>query len=212
VESGNACSTGFGLVQGSSAWMSAAAHCFTRATATVYNGQGYLMGSVGSRIPSIDTELLNLSDPRVGGYVYDGAWNDAGYRKPVVGRAANFPGEPVCIDGAFTGVRCNAVIEDDNYTGRVNGVTIYNAIVARSTDGSQIVGGQDSGGPVFTVSPADNYRNVTARGTIVGIPNGSTVNCTVGISIPYCGNKAIYMPISIIVNTFGVALKTAPAE
>jgi len=205
---GGGCTTGFGVYSGSAQWMITAAHCASQGS-TAYDGAYDLMGSVGTVIPGIDTELINLSSPNVGGYMYDGAWNDPNsYAKPVVGRAANFVGEYVCTSGSYSGVQCDLQINADNESRVINGVNVRSLIRAARTDGSFGAGTGDSGGPVFSVSPSDGYANVTARGGI-SLGEGSPVSCTAGVA-GTCYNQIIYMPISVIVNTFGVSLMTAP--
>jgi hypothetical protein len=207
------CTSAFGVYSGSSQWMLTARHCYSGGTGTaVYNGAGSLMGSVGTNLDSIDTALIDLSTPYVAGYVYDGAYDDPNsYAKPVIGRAANNMYDSVCSSGSYTGVRCNLEITNDAATIRVNGVYIQNMIIVRSVDGGVAWGRGDSGGPIITVSPSDGFKNMTARGMILAADGNTVVPCTQGVS-SQCFNVGYYIPISIIVNTLGVSLMTAPAQ
>jgi hypothetical protein len=150
-----------------------AGHCFAQGPTKYITGGTdlTLTGVVGSVSwngltsgKKIDAELIRTD---AAGYVYDGAYNDGnGYNKPVAGSSNTVVGMHVCVSGSFSGVACNAKVTSRGYAYQAEGLP-YPVVgdMIGATDGKAIAGEGDSGSPVFTVTPADNYR----RDTVVGI-------------------------------------------
>lgn len=205
------CSTSFGIsdrVFGVT-WMLSAAHCTNREREIVLNGDGDGMGFVRDRLPSRDLMTVEVAGS-TDAHVYDGSWNNtAGYRKPVTGWVRNYDDEYLCFSAAFTGIRCNILIVNDSASRIIEGVVVHDLVVGDSTDGFAIIGGGDSGGPAFGHVPNTTppYRWLLARGTLLG-SQGKTISDCEGIQVEgrECARKAVYMPISVALNSFGAEL------
>lgn len=167
--SGNMCSSGFGISDGSSAnggagrrYLITAAHCgwadfYTGNTAVYGSGSSYI-GRTSAMNSTDDVQLISTGSDQ---WVWDGPGIDnepAQYVKAVSSAGSPFPGEYICSSGAFTGVICG--INVDTYAGtgaRVASHQMYGAPAA---------GHGDSGGPVFT--SVDGWHTDQALGTVDG--------------------------------------------
>jgi hypothetical protein len=171
---GGGCTSGFGVYHAvtGTRYIVTAAHCgsgFTTPTGnvvgnTAWNGFGY----------KIDAQLVSTG---VGGRIYDGVWNDSsGYNKPVSGYAQTVVGQWVCTSGSYSGAVCGIRVSNRGYTHTSDGHVVVSD-EAEQVNHSDAAGNGDSGGPVFSVTPADNYTHDTVVGTIVSGSTDTQVSC-----------------------------------
>ena len=203
------CTASFAVLSGGNGRLLSAGHCDTSGDGLVEDGGGTNIAPGGSSVTrrgAIDSLLIDPSaSPATQQYMYRGAYNSSSFAT-VKNWAANFPGDPVCTSGASTGEHCGSVYDDDD-TVSIAGYTVGVIQVSRST---APMGGQgDSGGAMFrTVS-----GGVQARGSLVGpdLKAGSeTTSCgTVDPDVApiTCSRWINYVPISTILNTWGVTLE-----
>jgi hypothetical protein len=160
------CSSAFGVHDQSSGarYLVTAAHCGNKGD--VFKApSGAIIGNVtwSGYDQRIDAALIAANS---GNEVYDGDWNNGdGYAKPVAGYANTVVGQSVCVSGAASGVRCGNRVAMRGVSISVKGHSVVEDY-AEQKDGLEAVGNGDSGGPVFSVSPSDNYARVTALGVI----------------------------------------------
>lgn len=204
TKSGSAlCSTAFAVLRGSTGLVLTAHHCDPTANKAVTDGAGQTIAPGGasvSSVPSIDSQLLDPSaSPATTGKIYTGAYN-SNTRASVKGWAKNYIGNTVCNNGATSGTRCGKVTDDADTIPGLSG-SFY--IRATATSGWMSAGG-DSGGP-WTAATSGG---VIARGVHWG--GGTQVTC--GNIDPKadttCSKNSWYVPISVILNTWGVSLET----
>ncbi|MDQ1295542.1 MAG: streptogrisin [Actinomycetota bacterium] len=183
-----ACTSSFAVRDAQSTYLVTAGHCFNAGT-TVENGSGKPVGKVTFNALTSGKRLdAALIKARAQGYVYDGAYNDGnGYRKPVAGYRRPAVGMYVCQSGAFSGVTCNIKV---TYMGKRIRLDEPGRPVAVTDEAEQqnhtaAAGEGDSGGPVFTVSPDDNYTRMTVVG-IVGGGDQTTFTTCVGVQERKC--------------------------
>ncbi|MCP2323466.1 hypothetical protein HDA40_001973 [Hamadaea flava] len=124
----------------------------------VYNGNGTIaMGPIVNYRPDLDIALIDLTDQRAEGWIYDGnttsnwgkAVNNDGYDV--------IRGEYLCRSGATTGAVCNYRQEDCSVG--------FDLMCARFMSGGSGSQGGDSGGPFFSL---DGSR-VWAKGSHTGV-------------------------------------------
>ncbi len=194
------CTTGFGVVYGSTKYLLTAAHCGSNGQ-TATDGAGHTIGTTFHERTAVDSMLIKVSS--LSGYAYDGAWNNTtNYRKPVKGTVASVVGRTTCSSGSFTGVHCGLKIINVNSTFNWGEGAINGAIAQHPSTTGVAAGTGDSGGPVFTVK-ADNSSQILATGLISGI--SSFVSCG---SYPSgkCGRNLLYVPIDRIVTYYPLSL------
>lgn len=199
------CSTGFSVIHQGVGKLATARHCNPDGQATFYNGKWELIshGSTFARDYRIDSGLVDpIASPATAGYIYRNSYNNTSSdASPVKNWAANYKNERVCKSGATTGETCGVIIDDvypiEGLVGsrfiRVRGETQW--VSARG----------DSGGAWFR--PLSN--GVQARGIHYGgqhhvpcqsqwVDNDLASRCT---------TEAWYVPISIVLNTWGASLE-----
>ncbi|WP_143467198.1 hypothetical protein [Lentzea kentuckyensis] len=203
-----ACTSGFAVLKGSTGKLITARHCDPGANAAVTDGAGQQIAPGGASvagIPAVDSLMIDPSaSPATTPKVYRGAWN-SNTTSTVKNYASNWPGDPVCNSSSSTGEHCGEVY-DDSQNISFGGVTV-NVIQVKATSG--IMGGQgDSGGPMFKKLS----NGVQARGILLGPDTdfGQTTSC--GTTDPevgqiYCSRYINYVPISTILNAWGVSLE-----
>ncbi|MFF1511624.1 hypothetical protein [Streptomyces sp. NPDC058326] len=207
------CSTGFAVLAGSTGKLLSASHCDYPGNLAVRDGAGQTIAPGGSSVATIhgiDSMLIDPSDsPATTPKIFRGSHTTTS-TSLVKSWYSNWPGDPVCSSGASTGEHCGTVYDDsdvyvDDYTGARIGV------IQVAAPSGQIMGGQgDSGGPMFKKVTG----GVQARGILISadITAGSmTQSC--GSVAPdangiWCSRWVNYVPISTILNTWGVSLET----
>ena len=201
------CSSGFAVLSGSSGRLLTARHCDTSADRPVKDGAGTQIAPGGSSVSgkaAIDSLLIDPSaSPATTPKVYYGGYAST---YTVKNWYSNWVGDPVCSSGASTGAHCGTVY-DDGQVITFNGTSV-NVIQVKAASGS-IIGGQgDSGGPMYQqvtggvqargilLGPDTAYAQTTSCGSVN--PDVSPVNCSRYIN---------YVPISTILNSWGVSLE-----
>lgn len=200
------CTTGFAW---STPAMSTAGHCGPAGTVwtqgyydpgsnTLYNA-GYIGTAFsvqwGQSRPDIEL-MNNAADPSASLW-YPFVYTNLQTSALVGGYATLIPmlGQPVCVDGSFTGENCAGVVTAPNQSVIINTdqgpVTVTFADEANTTvtgNGSRLCQAGDSGGSVYSTKGAP----VTAFGTIFACNEGTPAN-------PGPGNDVWYADISTAV-------------
>lgn len=207
---GGGCSSGFAVLVGSSGRLLSARHCDTSGNGSIKDGGGTTIASGGSSVAvigRIDSMLIDPSaSPATTPRIYRSTYSSSS-TSAVKNWYSNWPGDPVCTSGASTGEHCGTVY-DDGDTVSLNGYNI-NVIQVRAPSGS-IMGGQgDSGGAMFKKVTG----GVQARGILLGPDTDYSQTTSCGTVDPevgtiYCSRYINYVPISTILNTWGVRLET----
>lgn len=208
------CSSGFAVLDGRYGRLLSANHCDKTANGTIKDGAGELIsngGSAVSNIPALDSLLLDpASSPATTALIYYGAYNTSS-TKIVKSFATNWPGDPVCSGGASLGTRCGTVYDDNDHF-YINGYWVP-VIQASAANGVAMAGQGDSGGPVTKLVTG----GVQARGIVLGndptflpLPTASCapVNPDAYSASYICSQQVSYVPISLILNAWGVSLET----
>ena len=165
------CSTGFSVVTGAgNRRIVSAAHCNEGVGSLVRNGAGDRLGTVTNRATSLDAQLINPGGrPETARAVFGGPWNATSvnprYRFPVAGVQRPAVGQTICGSGAVTGEHC-ATIRATDIAWSCGDKTCHGFRASRE-DGGVVVGGGDSGGPMYAVIDGKAY----ARGMIDGGSN-----------------------------------------
>ncbi|CAB4942624.1 MAG: hypothetical protein F2842_04870 [Actinobacteria bacterium] len=188
-------------------------HCDATANGAVKDGAGQTIASGGtsvSEVPALDSLLVDpSSSPATTPVVYYGAYNTSS-TKTVKSWASNWPGDPVCSGGASLGTRCGTVYDDNDHV-YINGYIV--PVIQAAASSGAIAGQGDSGGPVTKLVTG----GVQARGIVLGNdPNyvdftGSacgSVNPDAVASDFICSQHFSFVPISLILNSWGVSLET----
>lgn len=155
------CTTGFSLVTGSGhRRIVSAAHCDKGVGSVVRDGAGQHLGEVTDVERSLDAELIDpVGDPETAGTVYGGPWNASPghprYEFPVAGVQRPVVGQTVCSSGAVTGEHCATVRATDVVWSCGDKTCI--GFRASRDDREVVVGGGDSGGPMYTVRGGQAY-------------------------------------------------------
>ncbi|HEX6683378.1 MAG TPA: hypothetical protein VF062_11310 [Candidatus Limnocylindrales bacterium] len=162
------CSSGFGAYSygNGKRYLITAYHCVNPNDTRFWDGGNDLMGRATAWNKDLDAAFLNVSSAPV---MFDGAWNDPGYNKPVTGARAPVGGESLCTSGAYSGVRCGGIVQYRTTTTGFHPFTgelyqIRGWLVHRP-DNQNLAGKGDSGGPVFHAFTYD----VEAKGIISNI-------------------------------------------
>ena len=200
------CSSGFNVLAGSTGFMLTAYHC-DATTGRINSGTMVQISPNGaaSNIASIDSKRFDPSaSPATVGKIYVGSWSSTTLAA-VKNWSGNNVGDPVCQSGATSGTRCGTIINDATVAPGLPGKYF---IHAKATSG-WMVADADSGGPVYR----SLSTGVQARG-IVYSGAGALVTC--GSLAPdvtplynTCNKELIYVPISVVLNTWGMALETS---
>lgn len=202
-------SSGFAVLSGSAGRLLSARHCDPGADAPVTDGAGQAIASGGSSVAgkaSIDSLLIDPSaSPATTPKVYTGGYSSS-TTATVKSWYSNWPGDAVCAAGAARGTHCGTVYDDSDYA-NVGGVSV-NVIQVSAPSGSIMAGHGDSGGPVYkSVS-----GGVQARGIVLGPDEAYSETYSCGSVAPWaagtsCSRYLNYVPISTILNTWGVSLE-----
>lgn len=172
------CSTGFAIVTGAGHHrIVSAAHCNKRVGELVRDGAGQPLGTVTHRATGIDAQLIDpIGSPKTAGAVFGGPWDAAPthkrYRFPVAAVQRPAVGQVVCSSGAVTGEHCATVRATD--VAWSCGAQTCHGFRASRDDGGVVVGGGDSGGPMYAVIDGKAY----ARGMIDGGSNRRSCGST----------------------------------
>lgn len=198
------CTSGFNVLFGSIGYISTAHHCDPSADLAVYSGEGTQIapgGSSVSAIASIDSQMIDpTASPATGPYIYVGAWNSS--TKFVVNSwAANNVGDLVCLSGATSGSRCGTIIDDAVQSPFGLPGNFY--IKARSNSGWLSAGG-DSGGAWYTGYGSGSQARGIHLGGATFVPCGDVAP---DVSNPECTEYSYYIPISVVLNTWGAKLE-----
>ena len=165
------CTTGFSIVTGAGDHrIVTAAHCNKKVGDRVRDGAGQRLGTVTHRAPEVDAQLIDpVGEPETAGAVLGGPWNATRahdrYRFPVAAVQRPAVGQHICSSGAVTGEHCSTIRATD-IAWTCGKQTCHGFRASRDDDGV-VVGGGDSGGPMYTVIDGKAY----ARGMIDGGSN-----------------------------------------
>ncbi|MEU4363119.1 hypothetical protein [Promicromonospora sp. NPDC023987] len=165
------CTTGFSIVTGADDHrIVTAAHCNKKVGDLVRDGAGQRLGTVTHRAPEVDAQLIDpVGEPETAGAVLGGPWNATRahdrYRFPVAAVQRPAVGQHICSSGAVTGEHCSTIRATD-IAWTCGKQTCHGFRASRDDDGV-VVGGGDSGGPMYTVIDGKAY----ARGMIDGGSN-----------------------------------------
>ncbi|MGH3715027.1 MAG: hypothetical protein ACRDT4_16420 [Micromonosporaceae bacterium] len=206
------CSSGFAVLKNGYGRLLSARHCDPSGDGVIRDGGGTTIAPGGSSVAvnaNIDSLLMDPSaSPATIARIYRGGWSSSSY-STVRNWYSNWVGDPVCTSGASTGEHCGTVY-DDNDTHLVHGVQV-GVIQVRAPSGS-IMGGQgDSGGAMFKKLS----NGVQARGILLGPDPDYAETTSCGTVAPdtggfiYCSRYIDYVPISTILNTWGLRLEVA---
>jgi hypothetical protein len=146
------CSTGFSVITAAgSQRIVSAAHCNRGFGSVVRDGAGERMGTVSSRALKLDAQLIKPAGATTSS-VFGGRWNaspaSSRYRIPVAAVRAPAVGQRVCSSGAVTGEHCGAKILATDVAWSCGKRTCHGFRAGRD-DGGVVVGGGDSGGPMY---------------------------------------------------------------
>ncbi|MFE7506371.1 hypothetical protein [Promicromonospora sp. NPDC057488] len=171
------CTTGFSIVApGGHERIVTAAHCNEAVGDVVRDGAGQRIGTVSSRETRLDAELIK-PDGTAASRVYGGPWNashgDQRYRFKVAGVQQPAVGQNICASGAVTGEHCGAKVRAVDVAWSCGKETCHGFRASRE-DGGVVVGGGDSGGPMYAIIDGEAY----ARGMIDGGSNRRSCGST----------------------------------
>ncbi|WP_369371866.1 hypothetical protein AB1046_00695 [Promicromonospora sp. Populi] len=149
------CSTGFAVVTGAGYdRIVTAAHCNQTVGSIVRDGAGQRLGTVSNRALGLDAQLIEpVRDSTTSSAVFGGPWDASPthprYRFPVATVQRPAVGQEICSSGAVTGEHCATVRATD--IAWTCGEQTCHGFRASRDDGGVVVGGGDSGGPMYTV-------------------------------------------------------------
>ncbi|PUB31777.1 hypothetical protein C8K30_101294 [Promicromonospora sp. AC04] len=193
------CTTGFSIVTAAGNHkIVSAAHCNAGVGSLVRDGIGQRLGTVANRAAGIDAELIDpVGNPETAGAVFGGPWNassvNSRYRFPVAAVHQPAVGQNICSSGAVTGEHCGAKIRATDVAWTCGNRTCHGFRASRD-DGGVVVGGGDSGGPMYIVINGQAY----ARGMIDGGSNRRSCGST---SVPtQCFSYVYGIPMVDILN------------
>lgn len=172
------CTTGFSVVTGAGHHrIVSAAHCNERVGDVVRDGAGEELGRVTNRAPKLDAQLIDpVGNPKTSGTVLGGPWNATSlhqrYEFPVAAVQRPAVGQNICASGAVTGEHCATIRATD--MAWTCGKETCHGFRASRDDGGVVVGGGDSGGPMYIVIDGKAY----ARGMIDGGSNSRSCGGT----------------------------------
>jgi hypothetical protein len=171
------CTTGFSVITpAGNERIVTAAHCTEGFGSVVRDGAGQRLGKVSSRALELDAELIRPAGDTAGS-VFGGRWNASRasprYGFPVAAVRAPAVGQRICSSGAVTGEHCGVKILATDVTWSCGKKTCHGFRASRD-DGGVVVGGGDSGGPMYTVVDGQAH----ARGMIDGGSNRRSCGST----------------------------------
>lgn len=192
------CTTGFSIVTAAGNHrIVSAAHCNEAVGSLVRDGAGERLGTVTNRAASLDAQLIDpLGSPETATSTFGGPWNasqdSSRYRFAIGGVQRPAVGQTVCSSGAVTGEHCSTIRATD-IAWSCGDHTCHGFRASRS-DGGVVVGGGDSGGPMYAVIDGKAY----ARGMIDGGSNRRSCGST---SVPtQCFSYVYGIPMVDILN------------
>lgn len=212
IQNGHVCSTGFAVLSGASGRLLSARHCDPTSNYAIKNGDSTVTitngGSGVSGMAALDSEIIDpIDSPATTPKIYNGSWS-SGANATVKSWHSNWVGDTVCLSGATSGNRCGLVI-DDSFPYVYNGYSIDTILVEGPAGGIMASSG-DSGGPAY--GPIGS--GVDARGIIDAISpsygyhhNCSSFSINPDVSSPICSRYVLYIPISTVLNAWGVSLE-----
>jgi hypothetical protein len=155
-DQGAACTSGFGVRNGSASYILTAAHC-GQAGQRFTDARGEFIGTIGPRNQDHDVELVPTSS--VDGYVYVGTPTDS-VAAPVEGWGWTFVGELLCQSGVTSSRELGRPVCNLK-------VLFYYAdkedlVEAEQTEGQTAARPGDSGGPLYSVAASGK---LVAKGT-----------------------------------------------
>jgi streptogrisin D len=174
------CTTGFSVVTASGHQrIVTAAHCSDKVGSVVLDGAGQRLGTVTNRAMGLDAQLIDPAGATTtAGAVYGGQWDAAPgsprYRFPVTTVQRPAVGQNICSSGAVTGEHCATIRATD--VAWTCGKETCHGFRASRDDGGVVVGGGDSGGPMYIAIDGQAF----ARGMIDG-----------GSSLRDCGRTSV---------------------
>jgi V8-like Glu-specific endopeptidase len=172
------CTTGFSIVtEAGDHRIVTAAHCNKKVGDLVRDGAGQPLGTVTHRAPGIDAQLIEpVGGTTTAGAVLGGPWDATSahdrYQFPVATVQRPAVGQHICSSGAVTGEHCSTIRATD--IAWTCGEKTCHGFRASRDDGGVVVGGGDSGGPMYTVIDGKAY----ARGMIDGGSNRRSCDST----------------------------------
>jgi hypothetical protein len=155
-DQGTACTSGFGVRNGSASYILTAAHC-GQAGQRFTDARGEAIGTIGPRNQDHDVELVPTSS--VDGYVYVGTPTD-NVVVPVEGWGWTFVGEYLCQSGVTSSRELGRPVCNLK-------VLFYYAdredlVEAEQTEGQTAARPGDSGGPIYSIAASGK---LVAKGT-----------------------------------------------
>ncbi|MDQ2741886.1 MAG: S1 family peptidase [Chloroflexota bacterium] len=162
-----ACSSGFGLLLGTSSYTTTARHC----NEYPYHAADVPSSVYGSPIATDNQTGAYVLSGQGFPWVFDGVWNNsAGFHKTVSGLRDVAVGDSVCSSGGYTGVHCLLTVNNLSvWFEDVPGLPEIQTISASTTNSALIAGGAgDSGGPIMI--PNVDGVHVWAVGIFQGAP------------------------------------------
>ena len=197
---GVVCSTGFSLINPAGhQFMLTAGHCggINSVWYAGDKGGGPLMGTEVNRDSGGDTAIIAVNNNE--GWIYDKGWNSTVGEQVVASGTAVYH-ESLCTEGATSGARCDAIVQQTGIDLPLgNGETAHNEVYATAKSGQQIVATGDSGGPVIGNSGIPG--EVIAFGTMTGFSVGvGCKNIDPNIVSPQCGSDLYFEDINAALN------------
>jgi len=155
-DQGTACTSGFGVRNGSASYILTAAHC-GQSGQRFTDARGEFIGTIGPRNQDHDVELVPTSS--VDGYVYVGTPTDS-VAVPVEGWGWTFVGELLCQSGVTSSRELGRPVCNLK-------VLFYYAdkedlVEAEQTEGQTAARPGDSGGPLYSIAASGK---LVAKGT-----------------------------------------------
>ncbi len=197
------CTTGFAVRTSTGTALLTAGHCGSIGN-TFMTGAGQQVGQATLKDTIGDTLLISAS---AGGRVYDGdAWSSSS--RPVAGTAVNYVGDYMCTLGAFSGTRCDVVVQGiDEYRSGPDGLR-GPLVRAEQLQHTSAGGDGDSGGPVISLT-GRNWSLLMANGTISQGDPATQVGCT-GVTQGSCYWRIWYADINRTLSQYGASIVIGP--
>lgn len=125
---------------------------------------------------------------------------------PQKGQLGNVTGNRVCVSGAYSGERCNAVIRQVNQSVNVGGTDLIHMVIASHDNPSTSIGGNwDSGASVYEVHASGIFVNGMMNGGSIGM---ACPTYNIGDRAGTCSNDVVYVDLGSALSHRGIALYT----
>jgi len=206
------CTSGFGMLRGSTPYLLTAFHCFAP-LAAVFTGPPPVaparrIGTVRMSIPPIDSEAIEIAAPgQAGSFVYTGGVGVGEGTARIAGPGRNIAGLAVCNSGSFSGELCGIAIARVRviFVEPIRGVRIR---IGPMVWGRTMVPGGianakgNSGGPIirYTASPGRVLAMGTDSASITGF-----FGCVL-FDARVCASDVVYADINTILRSYGGVL------